>query len=320
MNRRRLLTALPAALLAVACCAQAGGVTWKHLSSKNGDLPAPNAGTEQTSAAVFDIDRDGVNDFVITERTAAPAVLWYRRGPAGWTRYVLEDAPLRLEAGSCAYDVDGGGDLDVVAGGDAGSNQIWWWENPYPKFKPSVPWKRHLIKTSGVTKHHDQIFGDFDGDGAEEFVFWNQNARALFLAEIPPDPRYSGPWPFTEIYAYSADSQPEQRGKPAGFKGVNEHEGLAQADIDGDGNLDIFCAEMRLNGGNPDAKIYLLLGDGNGTFRTTVVDTGFDNHESKIADLDGNGTPDVLGKPYNWDTPRLEIWLNPAPPRKGGIR
>jgi hypothetical protein len=35
---------------------------WKHLSTKHGDLPAPNAGTEQTSATVFDIDKDGVND------------------------------------------------------------------------------------------------------------------------------------------------------------------------------------------------------------------------------------------------------------------
>jgi hypothetical protein len=46
------------------------------------------------------------------------------------------------------------------------------------------------------------------------------------------------------------------------------------------------------------------------------VAEGFGNHESKIADLDGNGTLDILGKPYNWDTPRLDIWLNPAPPSR----
>ena len=64
-------------LMAVAAAAVPG---WKHLSTRNGDLPAPNTGTQQTSATVFDIDKDGVNDFVITERTAAPSVLWYRRG------------------------------------------------------------------------------------------------------------------------------------------------------------------------------------------------------------------------------------------------
>ena len=378
-----------------------GAVEWKHLSTRSGDLPAPNSGTQQTAAAVFDIDKDGVNDFVITERTAAPAAVWYRRGPRGWTKYTLEAGPLHIEAGSCAYDVDGDGDLDFVAGGDYKSNEVWWWENPYPSYDPSVPWKRHAIKSSGAPKHHDQIFGDFDGDGKDELVFWNQGARTLFLTRIPRDPRGAGPWPLAAIYTYATDSEQAQRGRADGFKGVNEHEGLAKADIDGDGkldiigggrwfkhiagdrfqenlidagyqfsraaagqivpggrpevvlvvgdgegplmwydwvkgrwtphqaldtvhnghslalvdfdgdgNLDIFCAEMRLNGGNPDAKIYILTGDGKGNFRPTVVATGYGNHESKMADLDGNGTLDILGKPYNWDTPRLDIWLN----------
>jgi hypothetical protein len=44
---------------------------WRHLSTKNGDLPVPNEGKEQTSSIVLDIDNDGTNDFVITERTKA---------------------------------------------------------------------------------------------------------------------------------------------------------------------------------------------------------------------------------------------------------
>src|SRR5271157_1836364 len=86
-------------------------INWRHLSTQNGDLPVPNQGTEQTSSIVLDIDKDGTNDFVITERTKAPSVVWYRRGPTGWSRYVIEDKPLHIEAGSCFMDVDGDGAL-----------------------------------------------------------------------------------------------------------------------------------------------------------------------------------------------------------------
>ncbi len=31
--------------------------------------------------------------------------------------------------------------------------------------------------------------------------------------------------------------------------------------------------------------------------------------EARVADLDGDGLLDVLDKPYNWETPRVDIWL-----------
>lgn len=371
-------------------------IHWIHLSTKSGDLPVPNSGTQQTASLVLDIDKDGVNDFVITERTAAPAAVWYRRTKAGWERYVIEKDPLHIEAGGAFADIDGDGDLDIVFGGDWKSNQVWWWENPYPNFDPKVPWKRHVIKDTGTTQHHDELFADFDGDGKPELVFWNQGANALYLAHIPAHPRTSGPWPLTEIFHSASkseglaaadidgdgkldivgggrwfrneghdkftpyvidDSMRDARavagqlvkgGKPevvfvigdgvsrlkwyecigdprnpeswkahdlVGRDVIHGHS-LRLADVDGDGNLDIFCAEMgkwtenAAQPDNPHPHMWIFYGDGRGHFTKTEVATGFGNHESRVADLDGDGRPDILGKPYNWETPRLDIWLN----------
>lgn len=387
--------------------AQAG---WDHLSTADGDLPAPSGSSQQVIALILDVDGDGLNDFVIgSRRSPGPSLVWYRREATGWTRLPIDSDVLPLEAGAAYYDVDGDGDQDLVAGGNAQSNEIWWWENPYPNYAPDADWTRRTIKNSGADKHHDMMFGNFDDDPAVEFVYWNQGAGSLNIVDIPANPRATEPW-IGAATAFDTDPQSQAAGPNAQLYlpsvvfdgGGNNTEGLAQADVDGDGrldiigggywfeyggddhfiphlietgpfirvaagqlipggrpeivqipgdadgpgrwfewngstwvghnlpvgdvthghsldlgdvngdgHLDIFLAEMRFDDDRfPDARTLVLLGDGQGDFTVETVATGFGNHESRLGDLDGDGDLDILGKPFSWDTPRLDIWLN----------
>jgi hypothetical protein len=390
----------------LACLAAFAGlgaeVRWKHLSTTTGDLPLPGPSTEQTGALIADLDKDGTNDFVISFRKVAPALVWYRRVGAGWERYVIEPDFLTVEAGGAVYDIDRDGDPDIVFGGDYQSDEVWWWENPYPNFDPKVRWKRHVIKKGGATQHHDQVFGDFLGTGKPQLAFWNQGAKKIFLAEIPDHPRQVESWPLTEIFSGQAGSERntdfkyregmaicdidgdgkadllagnvwfKHRGgkkfeaiqigtiggriaagrfKPGKYPQVviapgdgigplrwyecfgnpeltNDWVGhdllerdmihghsLQVADIDGDGHLDIFAAEMAKWSGpgkpvdNPRATAWIFYGDGQGNFRKTVFAAGIGFHEARVADLDGDGRLDILDKPYTWDAPRIDVWL-----------
>jgi FG-GAP-like repeat len=204
--------------------AEAGGreyPTWTHLSSKDGDLPEPGLSKQQTGCLVLDIDKDGLNDIVVTSRAAGASMVWYRRGKTGWAIYAI-DRGLNIEAGGAFADIDCDGDLDLVFGEDFTGSRLYWWENPYPVYRTNAPWTRREIKSSGERMHHDQIFGDFVGDGRNQLAFWVQKSEILWLATTPRDPRQAAPWPTVPIAR------------------VGPAEGMAKADIDGDGKIDLI--------------------------------------------------------------------------------
>jgi len=189
---------------------------WKRLSSAKGDLPVPSTSDQQTGSMVGDIDGDGCLDFVITNRRKGDAAIWMQNTAQGRKQHIIDPGPLNIEAGGVLFDIDGDGRLDLVAGGDNSSNEVWWWENPHPDY--DRPWKRHTIKQSDKTQHHDLMIGDVLGPGRPQLVFWNQGASALLLAPIPENPRTRpSPWDIQMIY-HRAGTGHSSAGRDARFR------------------------------------------------------------------------------------------------------
>lgn len=241
---------------------QGDRVPWTHLSSTKGQIPQPDVG-RQVATLILDVDKDGVNDFMVA---SYEKMAWFRRSAEGWTRYAVENgaAGVRLEAGGDGYDLDGDGDLDILMGAQSKAGEIWWWENPYPDFQVDKPWKRHQVIAVGGT-HHDQIFGDFDGDGKVELAFWYNRGLQLFLAEIPSDP--TQPWPVTQIAKLGPGEPPE---------------GFAPIDLNGDGKLDI------VSGGHWFEHV-----EGT-TFKAHPVDAEYRFSRSAAGDLIEGGRPEIV--------------------------
>lgn len=359
---------------------------WEHYSSAPGNFAAPDVG-EQSAMLLLDIDKDG-KDEIIVGGWGDTSVVWYKQTGNTWERYLLDNSKSPC-IGGAFYDLDEDGDQDILFGGAWQSNEIWWWENPYPDYEPSKPWKKYTIRDRGEKGYHNQIFGDFDGDGKTELVFWNRRSGKLFFADLPDDPRDKNNWKFLEIWEWDgqmnyeglAKGDIDQDGKEdivgGGFwfecKGDKNFEArkiddygqsgsavgdlikggrleivLSSADgvgalniyhwendrwnktilindvihghsvqvidIDGDGNLDIFCAEMAewAGGDNPGSKTWIFYGDGKGSFSRELLYAANDigNHESKVGDVDGDGRPDIIQKPFMKGIPRIDIWLN----------
>lgn len=287
---------------------------WTLIDAGTNGLPNAPGGVEQTTAVHGDFNGDGIQDFAIAERTGTPSVLLYLRTPAGWDAFVVEDETLPIEAGGAVHDIDADGDLDIVFGADHQSDEVWWWENPSPAFAPSTPWTRRLIKADGARKHHDQAFGDFDGDGDVEFATWVQFDSTIRIYEIPANPHAVQPWPaYTTIPFVLGEgmfvADVNRDGKDDLLAGAHWFEHTAgttwvphpidatypdsrviAADIVPGGPLEVLTAS-----GDFDGPLNYYTQESNGTWaKTTLIANVRHGHSLEVADFDRDGSLDFF--------------------------
>jgi sugar phosphate isomerase/epimerase len=314
--------------------------------------------TIEAGGAFYDIDGDGDQDIVFGGDWQSPKIWWwenpspYFNPNVAWKRYELK------KEGSKQHHDQVFGDFK-----QKGKSQLAYWNQGSKQLMladiPENPKTNQTWSTQVIFEAKDQTknwyaegcdAADVDGDGQIDLIaanYWFKYVDGKFKAvkfgedggrvvaakfkvskkmQILVSPGDGKGRLMLYEATGSAEETQNWKGRDLIGRELIHGHTLEVADINNDGALDIFCAEMakwsekETKPDNEKAEAFILYGNGKGGFDKTSFKVGMGFHEARVSDIDGDGDMDILSKPYNWEAPRMDVWLqNATGPKKPQI-
>lgn len=248
-----------------------GGLTFLDAS---GDLGPPAA--NGVGAVVAELTGDGVPDlFVVRGNYSREGNLLYLGGEAGRYREVAAEAGVSSAGNgiaAAAADVDLDGRLDLLVSTWSGPLL---YRNASSPGKPSFEEVTAASGLSGEGRGWGATFADFTGDHLPDLFL----ARGTRGREDP-----------CRLFFNDGGGRFRNATEESGIAGIRWGTGGVPADLDGDGDLDLFITDL-------EGKDRLFRNDGTGRFTDVTAASGIssgESHGAAAGDVDGDLLPDLI--------------------------
>jgi hypothetical protein len=254
-----------------------------------------------SSAAIFsDFDRDGVLDLAVCSRSSEPTTTFNSGIYFGVDNGLFASTPLialpfRTRAAFESADLDGDGAPDLLAVGATNSGTLLR-GGPLLLYGSanSIAFQPKRIG-SRTFDYPALVAGDLDGDGRTDFI-----CTGIVTNNLPP-----------AMYLYHNDGGGNFTESRMTLPGLTAG-GLALADIDGDGDLDLAISGSPTTSLTSGAIGAIYKNNGDGTFVLYQTLTPGLHHASvQWGDFDGDGDYDLLVNGYRDNVaPSIQIFVN----------